>query len=43
MLSTGFDWNLCGTSTLRFAPALNIPDSEIQEGLFRLNKALKKF
>lgn len=32
-----------GTSTLRFAPALNIPDSDIQEGLFRLDKALKRF
>ena len=32
-----------GTSTLRFAPALNIPDSDIQEGLFRLDKALNRF
>ena len=32
-----------GTSTLRFAPALNIPDSDIQEGLFRLDKVLKRF
>lgn len=32
-----------GTSTLRFAPALNIPESDIQEGLFRLEKAIEKF
>ena len=32
-----------GTSTLRMAPALNIPESDIQEGLFKLDKALEKF
>ena len=32
-----------GTSTLRMAPALNIPEADIQEGLFRLDKALERF
>ncbi len=32
-----------GTSTLRMAPALNISESDIQEGLFKLDKALEKF
>ena len=32
-----------GSSTLRFAPALNISESDIQQGLKALDRALKKF
>ena len=32
-----------GSSTLRFAPALNISESDIQQGLTALDRALKKF
>lgn len=36
----GIFFLMAGTSVLRFVPALNIPDSDIDEGLARLDRAL---
>lgn len=33
----------CGTNAMRLAPALNIPDTTIDEGLTRLEKAFRQF